>query len=81
MQHAWCGKHYHGARIVHVGLVKWLDVLEVKHVAVNKGATDLLIGPCDEHAIVLVGLSEERGAFIIYEFSLNFACLVIRHSF
>lgn len=56
VEHARRGKHYHGAGVVHVGLVKWFDVLEVKHVTVNEGATDLLIGPCDEHAIVLVCL-------------------------
>ena len=56
VQHSRSRKHHHWPRIVHVALVKWLDVLEVKHVAVNEGLSDFLVGPCDEHTVVFVGL-------------------------
>lgn len=56
VEHPRRGKHYHGAGVVHVRLVEGFDVLEVEHVAMDEGAADLLIGPRDKHAVVLVGL-------------------------
>lgn len=33
-----------------------LDVFELKHVPLDEGASDLLIGPCDEKLVIVVGL-------------------------
>lgn len=40
-----------------VGASPYFDVLEFKHVSLNKGATYLLIGPCDEELVVVVCLA------------------------
>ena len=36
--------------------VKAFDVLELEHVSLDEGLPDLLVGPSDEHFVVVVGL-------------------------
>ena len=38
------------------GPVETFDVLEVKHVPLDEGLSDLLVGPSDEHLVVVVRL-------------------------
>ena len=37
-----------------------LDVFELKHVPLDKGTSDLLIGPCDEKLVIVVGLETQQ---------------------
>ena len=37
-------------------LMSHLDVFEVKQVSLHEGAQDLLIGPCDEQLVIVIGL-------------------------
>ena len=42
--------------------VEALDVLEIEHVALHECLPDLLVGPRDEHLVVVVGaLRQTRG--------------------
>lgn len=59
VEHSRRGEHDHRSRIVDVALVEGLYVLEVEHVALYERLTDLLVGPGDEHLIVVVGLFRE----------------------
>lgn len=47
---------HHRPRVIRVGAVEGLDVLELKHVSLYKGLADLLVGPRDEELVVVVGL-------------------------
>ena len=77
MQHARGGKDDHRSRIVDVTPVKRLDVTKVEHVAVHKGFADLLVGPGDEHLVVVVGLlrharAEVDGALEVHPLPVRF---------
>lgn len=53
---------YHWPRVIGEGPVKCLDVFEFKHVPLDKSFPDLLISPCDEELVVMIGLlSQPRG--------------------
>ena len=45
---------YHWSRIVSIGAIKGLDVLEFKHVSLYKGFSNLLVGPCYEKLVVMI---------------------------
>ncbi len=62
MEHARRGKDDHRSRIVDVASVKRLDVAKVEHVAVHEGFADFLVGPGDEHLVVVVRLLRHPGA-------------------
>jgi len=47
---------HHRSRVIGVGAVEGLDVLELEHVPLHEGLADLLVGPRDEELVVVVGL-------------------------
>lgn len=47
---------HHWARVVSKRSIEGFDVLELKHVPLDKGLTDLLVGPGYEELVVVVGL-------------------------
>lgn len=56
MEHSRRREHDHRAGVVDVPAVERLDVLEVEHVAMDEGLSDLLVGPRDEHFVIIVRL-------------------------
>ncbi len=77
MEHARRGKDDHRSRIVDVAPIKRLDVAKVEHVAVHKGFADFLVGPGDEHLVVVVRLlshprAEVDGALQVHPLPVGF---------
>lgn len=67
---------YHWTRVISIRAIKGFDVLELKHVSLYKGLSDLLIGPGDEQFVVVIGLlrqpsGEINGGFQIHSFPVN----------
>ena len=56
MEHTRSGEDYHWTGLLDIRSVKAFDVLEIKHVSLDKGFANLLVGPRDEHLVVVVGL-------------------------
>ena len=46
-------------------------MLEVKHVPFDECLADLLVGPCDEHFVVVVGAFGEAGAEVDWDFDVH----------
>lgn len=69
---------HHGTWIVSKCSVKGLDVLKLKHVPLDEGLTDLLVGPGYEELIVVVGLlcqarGEVNGGLQVHAFPVGSA--------
>lgn len=61
MNHGGGGGGYHGAGVVGVGAVEGLDVFKLKHVPLDEGFSDLLIGPRDEEFVVMICFLRQPG--------------------
>lgn len=46
---------HHGSRIIGIGAIKGLDMLEFKHVSLYEGFSNLLVGPGYEQLVVVIG--------------------------
>lgn len=46
---------HHRSRVVNEGAIEGLDVLELKHVSLNKCFANFLVGPSDEEFVVVIG--------------------------
>ena len=77
MKHAWSSKDNHWTRIIDVLTIKRFDVLEVKHVSLNKRTLDLLVRPCNKHLVVIGCLlcqtnCKVNGNFQIHSLPISF---------
>lgn len=44
-----------------------LDVLELEHISLDKGASNFLIGPSDEQFVVMVCLAKQEYKHVVIE--------------
>lgn len=52
---SWETTTHHWSRIVSVGTIEGFDVFKLKHISLNKGFSNLLVCPCYEKLVVMIG--------------------------